>query len=215
MSENSLLREICFQLFYYTICSVFFRGASNRSCVEAVFVIIDTHEKSDCDHRRPQRRPPVRQKQKRYSRDRHDTHNHTDIDEKMKKEHTEYTRCNIRTVTRRIPHDFQRAKKDDAVQCKNDESSDKAEFFRQNAEYKVRALLRQKSIMALRSMQKRPAEYAARSDCDLRLDDVPAASSGIYGRIEKNDETADLVFFEHPPGAVGTQKRKRGDKSAV
>ena len=125
---------------------------SYASCVETVFVIIDAHEESYGNHRRPQRRPPVRQKQKRYSRNRHDTHNHTDIDEKMEKEHAEYARCDIQTVVRRVPHDFQRPKKDKAVQHEDDKPAYKAEFFRQNAEYKVGALLRQKPIVTLRTV---------------------------------------------------------------
>ena len=115
-------------------------------------MVIDTHEKAYGDHRSQQRRPPVRQKQKRYSRNRHDAHNHTDVDKKMKKEHAEYTRCDIQTVTRRVPHDFQSPKKYNAVEHEDDQTSDKAEFFRQNAEYKVGALLGQKSIVALRSV---------------------------------------------------------------
>ena len=120
--------------------------------VESVFVVIDTHEKPYGDHRSPQRRTSVGQKQKRYSRNRHDAHNHTDVDEKVKKEHAEYTRCNIQSIARRIPHDFQGPEKDKAVQHKDDKSAYKAEFFRQNAEYKVGTLLRQKSIVALRSV---------------------------------------------------------------
>ena len=130
--------------------SVFFR--TFQLCVKSVFVVIDTHEKAYGDHRSQQRRPPVRQKQKRYSRNRHDAHNHTDVDKKMKKEHAEYTRRDIQTVTRRVSHDFQRPKKDKAVQHKDDKPAYKTELFRQNAEYKVRTLLRQKSIVALRSV---------------------------------------------------------------
>jgi len=115
-------------------------------------VVIDAHEEPDGDHRSPQRRSSVGQKQKRYSRNRHDAHNHADVDEKMKKEHTEYARCDIQAVPRRIPHDFERSEKDKAVQHKDGKPADKAEFFRQNAEYKIGALLRQKSIVALRSV---------------------------------------------------------------
>ena len=115
-------------------------------------MVIDTHEESYGDHCCPQRRTTVRQKQKRYPGDRHDAHNHTDIDEKMEKEHGEYARCNIQTVARRVPHDFQSPKKYNAVEHEDDQTSYKAEFFRQNAEYKVGALLGQKSIVALRSV---------------------------------------------------------------
>lgn len=159
------------------------------------------HQKPYCAHIGYQCRATIGQEWERNSGNRHYTHDHADIQAEMVKVHAQYAGDNQDAKPVAVfSYDGKTADENREETEKQDESSRKSGFFGDNAEYEVRALFREETVVALGSLQKPPAPQAARTNRYLGLYDVPSCTERITGWVYEDYESLDLVRLEYAPG---------------
>lgn len=115
----------------------------------------------------------------------------------MEHEHSENAGADIAAIAvRTFPDNQEDFHENHEINGEDNHAADKAEFLRQNAENKIRALLRKKTVMALRAHEVALPSDSAGTNRDQRLYDVPAGPQAVSLRVHENNQTLNLVVFE-------------------
>ena len=114
---------------------------------------VNAHQDTDTNHASPQGGSTVGKEHQGNSRNRHDSHNHPYINDKVKEEHGKDSRSNI--VPKQMLcslNDRNDAEQNNQIQYEYHTAANKSPFFRKNAKDKVGALLGQKSQVTLNTL---------------------------------------------------------------
>ena len=120
---------------------------------------IDVHQNCDRHDVCRQRTHAVTHQRQRDSRHRHDARRHSDIDEHMEGEHRGNSdREQASEHVDGFARDLNAAPHHDQIQNQKHDRADKAEFFSNHGEDKVRVIFRQKIQLTLRAFKQSLAE---------------------------------------------------------
>src|SRR6185312_17456705 len=111
--------------------------------------------------------------------------------------HEEGERDAAREQTRegigRLHGEIDRTSDDEDIEEEQHGESEQAELLADDCEDEIRRALRQEVELRLAAVHPSLAEYAARADRDLRLDDVIARPERVRLRIEKGEQALALI----------------------
>ena len=118
----------------------------------------------------PQRRPPITEKRQRYTDNRAQSYNHTDIHRQMKKQYRDHTISIYPSKSRMLPFsDSYKSEYERDEKNNHTHSSPKALLLTNGTKDKVGILLRHIFQFRLSPIQKTFSQKAPRTDGDFRL----------------------------------------------
>ena len=142
----------------------------------------------------------IAHERQRYTRDGHNAHRHTHVDEDVEGNHRgDADREQPSEGIARILGNPYPAPENDEIEEEQNRAANEAEFLAHNGEDKVRMVLGQEVQLTLCAAEKPLAKEHARANRNLRLDDVIARAERIDVRIHKHHDAHFLVILEKMP----------------
>src|ERR1700683_1421004 len=167
------------------------------------------HQDSEPREQRDHGSAAVADQRQGHADDRQDAAHHAGIDEHIKEEaQGDGAPRQARKCVLALPREIQRPPDDHGVEREDQELSEQAEFLADDRENEIGRTLRQKFQLRLAAIHVSLAEYAARADRNLRLDDVVARAQRIGLGIQKSQYALTLVIMNEMPCTPGSSSEE-------
>src|SRR5277367_6030996 len=162
---------------------------------------VQRHQYAEPRQQGDHRGAAVADHRQRHAHHRQNAAHHAGVDEYIDKE-TERDRAarQARKCVLALHREVQGASDDDAVQNQEHETGQQSELLADNGEDEVGRAFRQEFELCLTTHHVALAEQAARTDRDLRLDDVVARAERIVLGFQEGQDALALIVVDEMPG---------------